>query len=180
MIFPRNAGFGRCYLVSTRHEIPYNIDRNLTGTRLRLRKNRNKINPATVRIPIPVLLLSFEPQTIVFRLFDSHLRKFKKFIIKKFYFHNQPTIFLRFCGFGWFFSSVLRFLIYPNAPLSLEFSILDAFYGLKKVRFFHCSPPHSFQSDKYRLTWDGKCEKFSVLFSLTQPRGGTPDFKWQG
>ena len=51
MVFPRNAGFGRCYLVSTRHEIPYNIDRNLTGTRLRLRKNRNKINPARVRIP---------------------------------------------------------------------------------------------------------------------------------
>ena len=51
MVFPRNAGFGRCYLVSTRHEILSNIDRNLTGTRLRLRKNRNKINPARVRIP---------------------------------------------------------------------------------------------------------------------------------
>ena len=59
---------------------------------------------------------------------------------------------------------------------SLEFSILDAFYGFKKIWFFHCSPPHSFQSEKYRLTWDGKCEKFSVL----KPRGGTPDFKWQG
>ena len=51
MVFPRNAGFGRCYLVSTRHEILSNIDRNLTGTRLRPRKNRNKINPARVRIP---------------------------------------------------------------------------------------------------------------------------------
>ena len=59
---------------------------------------------------------------------------------------------------------------------SLEFSILDAFYGFKKVWFFHCSPPQSFQSEKYRLTWDGKCEKFSVL----KPRGGIPDFKWQG
>ena len=38
---------------------------------------------------IPVLLLSFESQTIVFQLFDFHLRKFKKFIIKKFYFRNQ-------------------------------------------------------------------------------------------
>ena len=28
-------------------------------------------------------------------------------------------IFLRFFDFGWFFPSVLRFLIYPNAPLSL-------------------------------------------------------------
>ena len=51
MVFPTNAGSGRCYLVSTRHEILSNIDRNLTGTRLRLRKNRNKINPARVRIP---------------------------------------------------------------------------------------------------------------------------------
>ena len=30
MVFPRNAGLGRCYLVSTRHLS--NIDRNLTGT----------------------------------------------------------------------------------------------------------------------------------------------------
>ena len=84
MVFPRNAGLGRCYLVSTRHEILSNIDRNLTGTLLRLRKNRNKINPARVRIPS-----SFESQTVVFQLFDFHLRKFKKFIIKKFYFNNQ-------------------------------------------------------------------------------------------
>ena len=51
IVFSRKTGFGRCYLVSTRHEILSNIDRNLTGTRLRLRKNRNKINPARVRIP---------------------------------------------------------------------------------------------------------------------------------
>ena len=42
---------------------------------------------------------------------------------------------------------------------SQEFSILDAFYSFNKVWF---------QTEKYRLTWDGKCEKFSVLFSLTQ------------
>ena len=54
---------------------------------------------------------------------------------------------------------------------SLEFSILDAFYGFKKIWFFHCSPPHSFQSEKYRLTWNGKCEKFSVLFSNSSPEG---------
>ena len=38
MVFPRNAhaGFGRCYLVSTRHEILTCIRRNLTGTRLNL------------------------------------------------------------------------------------------------------------------------------------------------
>ena len=32
MVFPRNVGFSRCYLVSTRHEILSNIDRILTGT----------------------------------------------------------------------------------------------------------------------------------------------------
>ena len=42
---------------------------------------------------------------------------------------------------------------------SREFSILDAFYSFNRVWF---------QTEKYRLTWDGKCEKFSVLFSLTQ------------
>ena len=31
MVFPRNAGFGRCYFVSTRHGILSNIDRNLIG-----------------------------------------------------------------------------------------------------------------------------------------------------
>ena len=56
MVFLRKARFGQCYLVSTRHEILSNIDRNLTGTRLRLRKRReklkrNKIDPAWVRIP---------------------------------------------------------------------------------------------------------------------------------
>ena len=88
MVFQRNAGFGRCYLVSTRYEILSNIDRNLTGTRLRLRKTEiNKCRESAN--PIPVLLLSFESQTVVFQLFDFHLRKFKKFIIKKFFFNNQ-------------------------------------------------------------------------------------------
>ena len=48
---------------------------------------------------------------------------------------------------------------------------------------FSLLSPHSFQSEKYRLTWYGKCEKVSVLvqlFSLTQAQGGFPDFKWQG
>ena len=89
MVFPRNAGFGRCYLVSTRHEILSNIDQNIvTGTQLRLRKKRNQRNPARVQIP-SVLLLYFESQTVVFQIFDFHLRKFKKFIVKKFYFHNH-------------------------------------------------------------------------------------------
>ena len=82
MVFPRKAGFGRCYLVSKRYDILSNIDRNLTGTRLRLRKTEiNKCRESAN--PIPVLLLSFESQTVVFQLFDFHLRKFKKFIIKK-------------------------------------------------------------------------------------------------
>ena len=33
MVFPRNVGFGRCYLVSTRHEILSNIDRNAKPNR---------------------------------------------------------------------------------------------------------------------------------------------------
>ena len=48
-------------------------------------------------------------------------------------------------------------------------TILVAFYSFKKVLFFHCSLPHSFdsfQSEIYSLTWDGKCEKFSVLLQL--------------
>ena len=33
MVFPRNASFGRCYLMSTRHEILSNIDRNAKPNR---------------------------------------------------------------------------------------------------------------------------------------------------
>ena len=84
MVFPRKAGFSRCYLVSPRHEILSNIDRNLTGTRLQLRKNRNKTDKFRKSANlIPVLLLSFESQTVVFQLFDFHLGKFKMFIIKE-------------------------------------------------------------------------------------------------
>ena len=73
MVFPRNAGFGRCYLVSTRHEILSNIDRNLTGTRLRLRKNRNKINPARVRIPFQLYCcrLSLKQQKVLLSQSDA-------------------------------------------------------------------------------------------------------------
>ena len=63
---------------------------------------------------------------------------------------------------------------------SLKFSILDAFYGFTKVWLFHYSPPHSFQSEKYRLTWDGKFEKFSVLLSLTQTQRGYSGFQVTG
>ena len=87
MVFPRNAIFGPCYLVSTRHEILSNIDRNLTGTRLRLRKKLNTNKSRESTNPIPALLLSLESQTltVVFQLFDFHLWKFKKFIMKKGY-----------------------------------------------------------------------------------------------
>ena len=46
-------------------------------------------------------------------------------------------------------------------------TILDAFYGFKKVWFFYCSPPHSFQSERYRLTWDGKCETSASLYNFS-------------
>ena len=92
MVFPRNAIFGRCYLGSTRHEILSNIDRNLTGTRQRLRKNLNTNKSRESTNPIPVLLLSLESQTltVVFELFDFQQRKFNE---KRFYFHNHmPTV----------------------------------------------------------------------------------------
>ena len=34
--------------------------------------------------------------------------------------------------------------------------------------------------EKYRLTWDGKCKKFSVLFSLTQAQRGYSGFQVTG
>ena len=40
MVFPRNAGFGRSYLVSTRREILFNIDRNAKPHR---NSEKNKI-----------------------------------------------------------------------------------------------------------------------------------------
>ena len=52
------------------------------------------------------------------------------------------------------------------SAVSFSATILDAFYGFKKDWFFYYSPPDRFQSEKYRLTWDGKCEKFSVLIQL--------------
>ena len=45
--------------------------------------------------PIPILLLSFVSQTVVFKLFDFQLRMFKKFIIKTFTFHNHVPTFKR-------------------------------------------------------------------------------------
>ena len=50
-----------------------NIDRNLTGTRLRLRKNRNKINPARVRIPSQLYCcrLSLKQQKVILSQSDA-------------------------------------------------------------------------------------------------------------
>ena len=58
--------------------------------------------------------------------------------------------------------------------------MLDAFYGFKKLWFFRWSLPHSLQFEKCRLTWDGKCEKFSFLFSLTQAQKGYSGFQVTG
>ena len=95
MVFPRNVGFGRWYLVSTRHEILSNIDRNakpnLNSAAAPKKPTWNKPRESTD--PIPVLLLSLESQTVVFQPFDFHLRKFKKFIIEKFYFHKKAATF---------------------------------------------------------------------------------------
>ena len=57
------------------------------------------------------------------------------------------------------------------------------FAALRRFGFFYCSPPHSFQSERYRLTWDGKCENFSVLiqvFSLPQAQRGYSGFQVTG
>ena len=50
-------------------------------------------------------MLSLESQTVVFQLFDFHPRKFKKFIIKKFYFHKLvPTFNLTLASCIWRFT----------------------------------------------------------------------------
>ena len=53
MVSPRNVGFGRCYLVSARHQILSNIDRNAKPNRnsAEAPKNLYEINPARVQIP---------------------------------------------------------------------------------------------------------------------------------
>ena len=112
MVFPRNAGFGQCYLVSTRHEILSNIGRNLTGTRLRLRKKRNKIG----------------------------------FIWGEW---NWPIS--RTPGKGTLGPELKSTKISGRARISAVLfcpTILDAFYGFKKVWFFHCSPPHTVSNQK--------------------------------
>ena len=95
MVFPWNVGFGRCYLVSTRHEILSNIHRNAKPNRNSAAAPKkptwNKSHESTD--PIPVLLLSLESQTVIFQPFDFHLRKFKKFIIEKFYFYKHAPTF---------------------------------------------------------------------------------------
>ena len=75
MVFPRNVGFGRCYLVSARHQILSNIERNAKPNRNSAvapnKPVRNKSRESTD--PIPVLLLSLESQTVVFQPFDFRL-----------------------------------------------------------------------------------------------------------
>ena len=75
-------------------------------------------------------------------------------------------------------SKNFRTIFFPD-----NFRCILSFYGFKKVWFFYCSPPHSFQSERYRLTWDGKCENFSVLkqvFSLPQAQRGYSGFQVTG
>ena len=95
MVFPRNVGFGRCYLVSTRHEILSNIDRNAKPNRNSAAAPKkpkwNKSRESTD--PTPVLLLSLQSQTVVLQPFDFHQRKSKKFIIEKLYFHDYAPTF---------------------------------------------------------------------------------------
>ena len=56
MVFPRNAGFGRCYLVSTRHEILFNDENTKpNGNSTAAQKKLNKINPA-VRLSCPMFV----------------------------------------------------------------------------------------------------------------------------
>ena len=66
-------------LVSTRHEILSNIDRNAKPNRNSAAAPRtpkwNKSRESTD--PIPGLLLSLQSQTVVFQPFDFHVRKFK-------------------------------------------------------------------------------------------------------
>ena len=78
MVFPKKVGFGPCYLVSTRHEILSNIDRNA-------KPNRN--SAAAPKKPKwneyresanPVLRVS-----VVFQLFDFQLSMFLEVQSKK-------------------------------------------------------------------------------------------------
>ena len=89
MVFPRNAGFGRCYLVSTRHEILSNIDQNLTGTRLRLRKKRNKIIPREYEShPSYIAVIWVSNSSFpAFRLSSKKVHNQKKF-----HFHNHMAL----------------------------------------------------------------------------------------
>ena len=78
MVFPRNVGFGRCYLMSTRHEILSNIDRNEKPNRNSAAAPKepkwNKSRESTD--PISVFLLSLGSQQLFrpcsFRPFDFH------------------------------------------------------------------------------------------------------------
>ena len=78
MVFPRKVGFGLCYLVSTRHEILSNIDRNAKPNRnsaAALKKPKPKEYRESAN---PVLRVS-----VVFQLFDFQLRMFLEVQSKK-------------------------------------------------------------------------------------------------
>ena len=136
MVFPRNAGFGRCCLVSKRHEILSNIDRkakpnrNSAAAPKKPKWNKSRENTE----PFPILLLPLGSQTVVFQPFDFHLRNFTKFILEKFYFHNHaPT-------FNQTLAQVERQLgrqgsapISTVLPKSVGFLILNIFLRMKKL-----------------------------------------------
>ena len=137
MVFPRNVGFGRCYLVSTRHEILSNIDRNAKPNRNSAAAPKkpkwNKSRESTD--PIPVLLLSLQSQTVVFQPFDFHQRKFKRFIIEKFYFpitrqHSTRHCRLKLRGqLGWNGSAPISTVL----SKSVGFFTINIFLKVKKL-----------------------------------------------
>ena len=70
MVFPRNVGFGRCYLVSTRHEILSNINQNTKPNRNSATDPKKpKWNEYSVSTN-PVLRVS-----VVFQLLEVHNKK---------------------------------------------------------------------------------------------------------
>ena len=78
MVFPRNVGFGRCYLVSTRHEILSNIDQNTKPNQnSATAPKKPKWNEYGVSTN-PVLRVS-----VVFQFFDFQLTMFLEVHNKK-------------------------------------------------------------------------------------------------
>ena len=86
MVFPRNAGFGLCYLVSTRHEILFNDENTKpNGNSTAAQKKLNKINPA-VRLSCPMFVPTHaygELEKMNWRLRHCKLLKSRKIYRKK-------------------------------------------------------------------------------------------------